>query len=203
MSISKSPVIQYFGSESFEMKGKPEEFAIADFWRWACTDLLNNTMRGVLAEFIVSRALGLASGYRTEWDAFDLETQAGLKIELKSSAYLQSWEQARYSNISFGIQPTRGWNAKTNEISELKQRQADAYIFCLLAEKDPEKVNPMALEQWEFYILNTEVLNQELGDQKTLSLGRLRTLDPVQANYSNLSDEIQRLEKQISNNRRN
>ncbi|NJN30339.1 MAG: hypothetical protein HC824_07820 [Synechococcales cyanobacterium RM1_1_8] len=110
MSISKPPVIQYFGSELFKMKGKPEEFAVSDFWRWACTDLLNNTMRGVLAEFIVSRALGLASGYRTEWDAFDLETQAGLKIELKSSAYLQSWEQVRYSNISFGIQSTRGWN---------------------------------------------------------------------------------------------
>lgn len=131
MAIPLPKIVQYSGSEPFSAGEQNLPFAVADFWRWSCTDLLNNRMRGVLAEFIVSRALGFSGGHRTEWDAFDLETPAGLKVELKSSAYLQSWPQEKYSSISFSIAPTRGWNSKTNETSELRQRQSDVYVFCL------------------------------------------------------------------------
>ncbi len=31
--------------------------AVSDFWRWAFSDLRDNTVRGVLAEFIVAAAL--------------------------------------------------------------------------------------------------------------------------------------------------
>ncbi|WP_020133809.1 hypothetical protein [Streptomyces sp. 351MFTsu5.1] len=38
---------------------------LGDFWSWACSDLANNTMRGVLAEYLVATALGAAIGIRT------------------------------------------------------------------------------------------------------------------------------------------
>lgn len=63
------------------------------FWSWAHSDLMNNAERGRLAEFIVSMALNCNSPSRVEWDAYDLSTEDGIKIEVKSSAYLQTWHQ--------------------------------------------------------------------------------------------------------------
>ncbi len=96
------------GSESFSNKGQNLDFNLSDFWSWSLSDLLNNAMRGVLAEYIVRQDLGIEKSTRTEWDAYDLEMENGIKIEVKSGAYLQSWKQEKLSQISFGIAPTKG-----------------------------------------------------------------------------------------------
>jgi len=73
-----------------------------DFWKLSVSDLLSNTTRGTLAEFIVAMAMDIdLSNFREEWDAYDLETKNGIKIEVKTSAYLQSWFQKNYSKIIF------------------------------------------------------------------------------------------------------
>ena len=59
--------------------------------------------RGLLAEYIVAHALDLADAVRSEWDAYDLLLPNGIKLEVKSAAYIQSWYQKEYSNISFAI----------------------------------------------------------------------------------------------------
>lgn len=68
---------------------------LGDFWSWACSDLANNTMRGVLAEYLVATALDAAAGTRTEWDTVDIRTPDKWRVEVKSAAYLQSWAQPR------------------------------------------------------------------------------------------------------------
>jgi hypothetical protein len=35
------------------------------------SELLGNTLRGVFAVYFVALDLGVAEGFRTEWDAFD------------------------------------------------------------------------------------------------------------------------------------
>ena len=50
---------QKTGDEYFSVDGISAGFFLNDFWRWSSSDLLNNTMRGVLAEFIVAKALGI------------------------------------------------------------------------------------------------------------------------------------------------
>ena len=67
------------GEESFTLNGHKQNFSLLDFWSWSQSDLLNNTLRGVLAEFIVKKALKVESQIRTEWDAYDLETKNRLK----------------------------------------------------------------------------------------------------------------------------
>src|SRR5918993_183824 len=90
------------GDERFTRGPDELPFTLRDFWCWSTSDLLNNTTRGVLAEFLVATALGIpTAGVREPWAAYDLETQDGLKVEVKSSAYLQSWFQKKKSAITF------------------------------------------------------------------------------------------------------
>lgn len=84
---------QLNGNEPFTLHGSDTSIILQDFWRWSCSDLLNNTQRGVLAEFLVHSALGTKDAVRTDWLPFDLTSPSGLRIEVKSSAYLQAWSR--------------------------------------------------------------------------------------------------------------
>ena len=127
---------------------------VLNFWQWSASSLLNNTMRGVLAEFIVTRASGCEQEVANEWGSYDLETPTGIKVEVKSAAYVQAWhrEDSSPSQIRFGVGATRAWDAQTGEYEENRQRHADVYVFCLLAEKDSTRVNPLDLSQWQFFL---------------------------------------------------
>ena len=56
--------------------------------------------------------------------------------------------------------------------------------------KDKDTVNPLDLTQWDFYILDTEVLNKKLPTQKTITLSSLLKLDPVKAKYDGLKTHL-------------
>lgn len=67
------------------------------FWNWAFSDFLSNALRGVLAEYIIAHALDCTEKLRNQWNEYDLETKSDIKIEVKSSAYLQAWSQKKHS----------------------------------------------------------------------------------------------------------
>ena len=182
------------GSEAFQVNGHPLSNNLLNFWQWSASDLTGNALRGVLAEFIVASAMGCNAGTRTEWDAFDIRTPEGIKIEVKSAAYIQSWSQEKLSSIQFGIRLTQGWNAMTNLYSTQSERQADVYVFCVLAHKDQETIEPLNLDQWMFYVIATKVLNASLGNQKTITLSRLKQLRPLEVTYGEIHAAI----KQVS-----
>ncbi len=190
MKLPAIEVERKSGDESFFSKSVPVPISLNAFWQWSSSDLISNTLRGILAEFIVASALGVNSGVRTEWDAFDILTPDGIKIEVKSAAYIQSWAQKKHSTISFGIRPTQGWNASTGEYSLEKKRQADVYIFCLLVEKNQAIVNPLILDQWVFYVLGSTQLDRQTGNQKTISLSSLVKMDPIEAKYSEIRHAV-------------
>ena len=96
----------------------------------------------------------------------------------------------KLSPIKFGIQPSKGRNAKSGKRSMIKIRQADVYVFCVLSHKDKYTVDPLNMAQWEFYVLATSVMNETLGKQKTLSLSRLKRLGPVMVDYAGISGAI-------------
>jgi len=182
------------GNEYFTEDGKELKIDVLSYWQWSSSDLLTNRQRGILAEYIVASALKLTSKPREEWDAYDLKTDEGLKIEVKSSAYIQNWEQDKLSTISFGIQPTIKWK-KDGTRATKKKRQADVYVFCVLAHKDEETINPIDLDQWDFYILDTDVLNSNVPTQKTITLSSLIELSPIQSKYQDIHSHIKKIEK--------
>ena len=103
-------VVKKTGSERFH-NGGSADFDLLDFWRWSSSDLVSNVTRGVLAEYIVARAVGVSTAeVRDPWAAFDLETPDGIKIEVKSSGFVQSWRQSRPSSIRFGTSKSRAWD---------------------------------------------------------------------------------------------
>jgi hypothetical protein len=184
------------GNEVFEFNGQPLQLSLIDFWRWSASDLVSNAARGILAEYIVASALGLAGTgkIRSEWDAYDLLTADGIKIEVKSAAYLQSWYHKKLSAISFGIRPTSAWDDATNERSSELKRQSDVYVFCVLHHQDKATLDPLNLDQWTFYILPSAILEEKYPVQKSIGLKSLLKLKPYIAKYDNIADCIARLE---------
>lgn len=186
------------GSQRFRSGGRDLPVTLLDFWRWSASDLVSNATRGILAEFIVASALGVQGGVRAEWDAFDLllptsTRPEGIKIEVKSASYLQSWFHQKLSAISFGIAPTRAWEATTSQMSQELKRQAEVYVFCLLAHTHKPTLDPLDLSQWKFYALPTRVLDERMPTQKSIGLASLEALRPENPAFENLSACIQKL----------
>lgn len=67
------------GKENFSYEGKICDFSLQDFWEWNNSDLLNNALRGELAEYITMKALDIQQDFRLEGDDYDLNYK-GLRL---------------------------------------------------------------------------------------------------------------------------
>jgi hypothetical protein len=162
-----------------------------DFWRWAFSDLLEDTLKGLYSEWMVGQLLGLPMphGGRPGYGNFDLLSPGGLRIEVKSSAYWQSWKLRNEDGslktapeierwrpppgkpITFGGLRARDAVDRSNQTAGYK---SDLYVFCFQSESDPERWDALDLDQWEFYALARSAL-EEIG-VASLSLKRLRNV---------------------------
>lgn len=164
-----------------------------EFQAWAYDDLVTNTTCGLLAEHIVATSLGIHDTKRVEWDHYDLEIDRageGVGIEVKSAAYVQTWEQAQVSEIAFRIRPAQGWDACTNTYADSAKRSAAVYVVCLLEGEDRERIDPLDVAQWTFYVLSSSKLDRQVPTRKTIRLGRLNGLGAHPCNYDGLKAAI-------------
>lgn len=160
--ITPPPANALTGEETFQGL----DASIVDFWKFAMSDLRMNNVRGYLAEFLVARALGLRNSVRTEWDAFDLAYD-GLKIEVKSSAYLQAWEQRALSRISFSGLRGKRYHPRHSYDPNGPSFNAHIYVFCVHTAQDHSQLNLLDLKQWDFYV----VKRSELVERNQPSIG--------------------------------
>ena len=175
------------GDEPITADGR-QVSTLREFWKWAYSDPAGNTVRGVLAEYLVATALGAEVEARREWDAVDIRTPQGWTVEVKLSAYLQSWAQDKPSKVDFGIAPSAAWDARTNTRSDDVRRHADVYVFCLLHHRDKRTLDPLDLAQWTFYVLPTRALNERHPAQKKIGLFSLHRLSPARTDYAGLAE---------------
>ncbi len=172
------------GNEPLSLNGQPTGHTLLNFWQWSASDILSNATRGVFAEFIVATALNIdIRKARSEWQAHDLTTNDGTKVEVKSAAYVQSWNQKKPSTITFSIKASRYWDSETNIQAKESKRQADVYVFCLLKHMDKETIDPLRLEQWEFYVLSTKELDNYKRSKHSITLKSLQKLTPAVGYY--------------------
>lgn len=178
------------GDEAFHDNDRHLGFDLIEFWRWSCSDLVSNATRGILAEYLVAQALGVAQGVREEWAAYDLTTPDNTHIEVKSAAYIQSWHQQRLSRISFSISKSRAWQRETNRYSHLLRRQADVYVFALLAHQHQSTLDPLDVSQWQFFVVPTCELDKCFPNQRSITLSSLRSLAGQSIAYADLKNAV-------------
>ena len=147
------------------------------------SDLRMNNVRGYLAEFLVAKAVG-AEGLRVEWDAFDILTRDGVKVEVKSSAYLQVWDQRQPSRIVFSGLRGKTWSPREGESPEATYN-ADVYVFAVQTALQHDRYNPLDVHQWDFYVL-PRISIERLGS-KSIGLATLRRFAGAPTPYESLS----------------
>jgi hypothetical protein len=167
---------------------------LIDFWQWAFSDLCDDDIKGIFAEWMVRTLLGLPSisTRRVSWADSDIILANGTRIEVKSTALWQSWKLVNEdgtqkpcpapaslnpSHVRFG-----GLQART-AVSPAKpgdaiQFKSSVYIFCFQSETDPAAWDAWNLDQWEFYMMSQqELVDLKIGD--SVSLATLRKARPA------------------------
>ena len=161
----------------------PTQASLQDFWRWAFSDLCDDDLKGIFAEWIVIKLLGISSARRISWANSDIFDDSGVTIEIKATSYWQSWKlidgfgiprkQVKLcedSKIAF-----HGLMARTaDEVakgSEERRLKSDLYVFAFQHEKEHARWDAMDLAQWEFYVLPAVRLNS-----RSISLQALREM---------------------------
>lgn len=177
------------GIEPITINGAHTEMKVLDFWQWAHSDLISNSLRGVFAEYLVASAVGSAGNPREEWAAYDVLSPEGIRIEVKSSAYMQSWFQSKPSEIRFGVGERRYWDPTTNILGTDSERRSDVYVFALLAHPEKDTLNPLELTQWEFYVLSRRTLDENKIGQ-SITLKTLEKLHAKKVRYDDLRNAI-------------
>ena len=192
----------YTGNEHLFITSKDSknalDYTLLNFWQWAYSNLLHNMHRGKFAEFIVKCALE-QGGVQTRKEVmtglepYDLEgpiiASTGLtsKLEIKSAAFVQSWDIKHPEKTSFSIAPAKTPD-ETGDYRDgsFKHRNNDIYIFAIYTATSNEQ-DILNLSLWEFYILPTYKIENDdaLYKQKTISLKTVKQLcEPFK--YENL-----------------
>jgi hypothetical protein len=179
--LDPTPVEPLSGGESLS----GSELTVQDFWRWAFSDLRENIVRGLLAEYLVATAVGDTNPVRRAWDSHDVTTADGTRIEVKSSGYLQSWRQRDLSRIVFSGLVGRGYSYESNALDSEPSLRADLYVFALHNCRVPEKYDPLDLAAWEFHVVSVDKL-RAAGSPKSVSKAFLDRLGIEPLDYAEL-----------------
>lgn len=165
-----------------------------EFWQYSYANFIDNRNRAALGEFIVAQSLGVTEPPLSSWEAYDMITDEGIKVEVKTSGYIQGWKQKKPTTPTFDIAKKYGWVGETNEWDNIKDRQADVYVFCLHHEKDIAKeCNPLVTENWTFYVVPTSLINEKLAEQKSLRISTLTDFLGIKAvGFDQLREEVLR-----------
>ncbi len=158
--------------------------SILNFWQWAYSDLTDNVNRGVFAEWMVAKLLGLTfTECRPPWQAWDITTPEGVRVEVKASAYVHSWTAANVplepaakpARIEFTNLRTKAYvDAAQTQLADEPTYNADLYVFCMQTNPDPKTWDALDLSQWEYFLLPKAALVTH--GYKSMSLNTVRQL---------------------------
>lgn len=164
--------------------------SVLDYWVWAHSNMLDNAERGIFAEFIVSKAVNSKLEVRENWAKYDVVSEEGITIEVKTSAYIQTWGQNNLSTIRFGIEETQGYDKETNIYENEKKRQAQVYVFCVHNVEVQEEVDILDMSQWDFYVLSSKILNDKYKHGKSIGLNPLIKLGAKKCSFDEIHDTV-------------
>ena len=178
------------GKEKFTFDSKNLDYDFSDFWRFHFSNIYD--LQDKIAEFIVSKALGIDKAQNDQyWTLWDVSYR-DKRIEVKETSYYHSFnEEGKVSNVRcFGITKANGSYDPSNSGNNEFCRQNDIYVFCLNTGDTRNTSYPLNLNNWEFYIIPTAVINEKCGNNKTISLGKIKKLGFTAKRYDEIKTEI-------------
>lgn len=164
--------------------GLNHDLRVAEFFQWAFSDLCDDDIKGWFAEWLIAKICQIPTQRRVSWANSDLITPEGLRIEIKASAFWQSWKfvdeygvdmsapshtPVPRSQVRFTGLVARD-SVKPN-ISEEAKFKSDVYIFAFHNQEDWQQWSALDIDKWEFYVLTHEEIIA-LGS-KSISLKKL------------------------------
>ena len=128
--------------------------------------LITNVLRSLVVEAMVDLALGedwLWCG--ADYFHYDFRHSSGFKLEVKQSAFKQSWATHQPSKPRFDIREREGyWDDAIVWVAQ-KGRAADGYLFALHTDVS-DQADHRCADQWQFYLVQT----RDLPMQKSIGL---------------------------------
>jgi hypothetical protein len=180
------------GTEVFTSNGKPTGMDILDFWKWNKSNLLEKKTRNELARFIVARALDNGSPVKEKFPSWELESSSGKRLSVRSDAFYENGKIKKNSQLKFSILGHMG-DKNTPGFTGFQRRWSDVFIFSVLITKDPEMVDPLDLDQWNFYVVPTRVLDEKDRNSSHITLGALLGIDHTVCKFHELKKAIDSL----------
>jgi hypothetical protein len=149
--------------------------------------LIENSYRGLIAEIIVSNALGpqwnLCSG---DWRGWDLAHTTGCRLEVKQSAARQTWTAPKKpATPSFDIRERTGYYEGAMWIPHIG-RLAHIYVFAYHTVLD-DSADHRDPRQWRFYVIPSA----RLQVRKTIGLSKVASLSAA-SSWQELGDLVER-----------
>jgi hypothetical protein len=152
---------------------------VLDYWSWAYSDILENVQRAIYAEFLVACALGLDTVLRVGWRSYDLR-YGEKRIEVKASAYVQSWRRETPSVVTFGVGKRLEMDDETGAYGAVPARCADVWVFAFFEPRSHPAGDVVDPGLWRFYVVSGSALDARIGEQKTAALATIAALaEPV------------------------
>ena len=182
----------YREDDSFKLSGIPV-LSVLDFWRFCYGDLAGQSP--MIAEFLVAKALGIDKAENvTYWTAYDMSYR-NMRIEVKATEYVHAWNRKKVSKVrTFSIAPSnnRYWG---KEGERKLSRQNDLYVFCLNTNQELQFPQPLNLDYWDFYVVETGRINrytEKSGnpDQKKISLSVVKKMAGNAVKWDGLKQKI-------------
>lgn len=176
------------GEEIFTYDNKALPYTLKDFWSFQYSNLISSKIRDDISKFIVAKALKITDRKFQYFDGHDLTSKEGIPIDVRSASYITSQEEEDTKEISFNIG---------------KSRKGFIYVFCVLSHRTKEDLNPLNINQWEFYITTKSNLEKILDGDEEITLKKLILNNAIESEYENLYKDIIKLcSKEIRNNKR-
>lgn len=173
------------------LNGKPA--TVLDFWKWAYSMLDDNSLRGMVAQFIVAWAIGADNVPNDSWRSYDVLAPNGRKIEVKTTAFAQMWEYGEKNRVRrFVLKPTKAYSRK-HGLSDKRTFNADIYVLCYYSWKDNKTMHTKNIDHWEFWVFTVTQLIRILDDRKSVSVEKLKAMGYKPIDALKLKDTIMSL----------
>ncbi|MCI6189593.1 MAG: hypothetical protein MR691_06560 [Clostridium sp.] len=181
------------GREVFRYNNRSLSYNLKNFWSFQYSNLISSKIRDNISKFIVAKALNITDRKFEYFDGHDLTSKEGIPIDVRSASYITSLGEEPFKEIEFKIYKN----------GDIKKLYGFIYVFCLLSHRTKEGLDPLDINQWEFYITTRSNLEKILNGDEKITLKKLILNDAIESEYENLyKDVINLCLKEIRNNKR-